>query len=211
MLVILEGPDGVGKDTVAASLVSQLLEHHGLRAHVAAEPSKESVGKLFRDIVLCPDKSITSTPMLDTLLMLAARRENYERIIPELLSQYDVVIVTRNWMSLEAYQLWDVHHPISTLLYTINAKLLEDIDLGCPTVECLLYCEYDVACERMVDRGDMDRMEQRGDTFLQRVNATYAGFIGLSDVHVIDAKQSKEQVAVDVYETVIKELTRVQK
>lgn len=211
MLVILEGPDGVGKDTAAASLVSQLFEHHGLKAHVAAEPSKESVGKLFREVVLCPDKNVTSTPMLDTLLMLSARRENYERIIPELLSQYDVVIVTRNWMSLEAYQLWDVHHPMVSLMYTINSRLLDDIDLGCSTVQCLLYCEYDVARERMANRGDMDRMEQRGDEFLQRVNATYAGFIGLPDVHVIDAKQSKAQVAIDVYETVMKEMMRVQK
>lgn len=206
MLVILEGPDGVGKDTAAVSLMERLRIEHDLTSYIAPEPSKDSLGRVFRDLVLCPSKDVKTSPLLDALVMMAARRENYERFIPKLLSEYDVVIVTRNWMSLEAYQLWDIDHKSKDLLYRLNMDLLDDIDVGCETVQCLLYCEFEIAFDRMSKRGDRDRIEQRGEDYMRQVNVTYAGFIGHPDIHVVDAKQTKSQVSKDIYTVVLNTL-----
>lgn len=205
MLIILEGPDGAGKDTVAAGLVT-LLSIEGYKVHILAEPPESSMGQYFRDRVISSEGDVKPSMLNEALLFMISRRENYERFIPEALIDNDIVIVTRNWMSTEAYQMYDVPDHLTSTLDILNRTLIDDLVTDIPVVEILLYCEFEVAYKRMVERGTTDKIESRGQTYLGKVNARYAGLIGTPGVHAVDAARSKLHVLGDVWAIVEEEL-----
>lgn len=205
MIIILEGPDGVGKDTVASG-ITQLLINDGFRVHILPEPPTQSLGSYFRERALLVNEHVEISSLNEALLLMAARRENYELFITEALKTNDIVIVTRNWMSVESYQMNKVPLHLKEQLDILNRTLVDDLIEDVKLVEILLYCEFDIAKERMLNRNTLDKIESRGDEYLLEVNARYASLIGTDGVYVVDAAKSKEDVLNDTWVILKEEL-----
>ena len=106
-LIVFEGVDGVGKSTLARSLVNRL-NNRGIASEYAAFPGKISgtIGQVVYDIHHCPAKAgiegqISSTSL--QALHIAAHLDAIERSILRTLDKGQWVILDRFWWSTRAY------------------------------------------------------------------------------------------------------------
>lgn len=100
--LVLEGPEGAGKSTLAAALASRAL---GTGAAVVSvrEPGGTPAAEAARAIVL--DHAHGVGPEAELLLMLAARADLVRRIIRPALAAGSLVIADRFDLSTRAYQV----------------------------------------------------------------------------------------------------------
>lgn len=100
--ITFEGGEGVGKTTQVALLASNLKER-GMRVKVTREPGGDEVGEKIRAVL--KSASVTEMdPFCETLLLFAARRDHYLKIIRPLLQEGYVVICDRFYDSTLVYQ-----------------------------------------------------------------------------------------------------------
>lgn len=100
--ITFEGGEGVGK-TTQISLLATYLKEQGGRVRVTREPGGDEVGEKIRAVL----KSVSITkmdPLCETLLLFAARRDHYVKIIQPLLQQGYTVICDRFYDSTLVYQ-----------------------------------------------------------------------------------------------------------
>lgn len=89
-IVVLEGPEGSGKTTVAP-LLKNMLEEMGYNCIISREPGGTNLGEKLRDIL----KHDAITPMSELLLFIAARYEHYNNIIKPHIDKGGIVILDR--------------------------------------------------------------------------------------------------------------------
>ncbi len=100
--ITFEGGEGVGK-TTQIRLLYEFLNARRLKVKVTREPGGDEVGEKIRAVI----KSATVTkmdPLCETLLLFAARRDHYTKIIKPLLEQGYTVICDRFYDSTLVYQ-----------------------------------------------------------------------------------------------------------
>lgn len=100
--ITFEGGEGVGKTTQIA-LLAENLKERGLQVKVTREPGGDEVGEKIRAVL----KSAFVTkmdPFCEALLLFAARRDHYVKIIHPLLQEGYVVICDRFYDSTLVYQ-----------------------------------------------------------------------------------------------------------
>jgi dTMP kinase len=100
-LVTFEGGEGVGK-TTQARLLSEKLSNIGLKVHVTREPGGDEVAEKIRDIL--KTSASLMDPFCETLLLFAARRDHYVKLIAPLLKDGYIVICDRFYDSSLVYQ-----------------------------------------------------------------------------------------------------------
>ncbi len=100
--ITFEGGDGVGKTTQVRLLSEKLIET-GYKVHVTREPGGEEVGEKIRNI-LKSSSILSMDPLCETLLLFAARRNHFVKIISPLLDQGYIVICDRFYDSSLVYQ-----------------------------------------------------------------------------------------------------------
>jgi dTMP kinase len=98
--ITFEGGDGVGKSTQARLLCDYLRKHRGLNVHFTREPGGTENAEKIREIL----KTSTFDAIAETLLLFAARREHYMKVISPLLLQGYFVICDRFYDSSIVYQ-----------------------------------------------------------------------------------------------------------
>ena len=96
-LIALEGIDGCGKSTQAASLAE------ALGARLTFEPGATPVGAALRELLLAPDAPPPS-PRAEALLMAADRAEHVARVLAPALAAGEWVVTDRYAGSTIAYQ-----------------------------------------------------------------------------------------------------------
>lgn len=100
--ITFEGGEGVGK-TTQIHLLYEFLNAKRMKVKVTREPGGDEVGEKIRAVI----KSATVTkmdPLCETLLLFAARRDHYIKIIKPLLEQGYTVICDRFYDSTLVYQ-----------------------------------------------------------------------------------------------------------
>ncbi len=100
--ITFEGGEGVGK-TTQIHLLYEFLNERRVKVKVTREPGGDEVGEKIRAVI----KSATVTKMdslCETLLLFAARRDHYIKIIKPLLEQGYTVICDRFYDSTLVYQ-----------------------------------------------------------------------------------------------------------
>ncbi|WP_296598652.1 dTMP kinase [Phenylobacterium sp.] len=100
--ITFEGGEGAGKSTQVQRLAARL-RAHGHEVVTTREPGGSTGAESIRDIVLKGDADRWS-PMTETLLMYAARRDHIERVIRPALERGAWVICDRFADSTRAYQ-----------------------------------------------------------------------------------------------------------
>ncbi len=100
-LITIEGLDGAGKSTLAASLAREL-DQGGSPVVLLREPGGVEVSERIRDLV--KDPGLEVAPRTEALLYAAARAQLVEQRIEPLLSEGAVVLLDRFVDSSLAYQ-----------------------------------------------------------------------------------------------------------
>lgn len=171
MWVVMEGPDGTGKSTLAQNLKG-LLEGQGLKVVLTKEPGSPEVPVCtqIRQILLDPNNKVSERTSL--LLFLADRAQHMLDVVIPTLEAGKVVISDRSSLSTWAYQVagnsgTKDHRFLSELLAFGQRTRRADL--------CLINsADYDWAKTTLAARGGLDRIEQKGDAFHRSIHKFFS-------------------------------------
>ncbi|WP_214797794.1 dTMP kinase [Exiguobacterium sp. s5] len=202
MFITVEGPDGSGKTTQLQLLVQSLTEQ-GYEVVVTREPGGTKVGNSIREVLLSPEHD-EMTPRVEMMLYAASRAQNIDQVIRPALHRGAVVVCDRFVDASIAYQGYGLQYDLSQIL-SLNDWATAGIK---PDLTFLFDLTPDQASHRMKDRGQLDRIESRDESFHQRV---YEGFQLLLEQHPermvrIDANASIETIQDEVLDITLERL-----
>lgn len=185
--VVVEGPDGVGKTTLASRL-SGRLRSSGVEVLEVREPGGTPIAESARKIVL--DPGLDATPLAELFLILAARADLVARVIRPALEAGGIVMCDRYELSTWAYQVEGRRLPEESVL---AANGLATGGLS-PDLTLVLDAPDTVLSERMAMNGKaLDRIESADDEFRARIVHAFRNARGAGIVHV-DASGSPDAV-----------------
>lgn len=197
--ITVEGPDGAGK-TTQLQLLNDVLKEKGYNVMMTREPGGTRVGNEIRSLILNPDFE-EMKEMTEILLYAASRAQHVEELIRPALEAGTIILCDRFVDASLAYQGYGLGHPID-LVRHINDSATGGL---APDRTYLFDLTVTDSKKRMMDRGALDRIEQRDDAFRARV---YDGFkqIAASDperVQIVQANRSIEVIHQELVEDVI--------
>lgn len=198
--ISFEGGEGAGKSTQIRRLAEHLSARN-LEVVLTREPGGSPGAESIRDLLVNGPVDRWS-PVTETLLMYAARRDHLERVITPALARGAVVLCDRFSDSTRAYQGAGGNAPDSLI-----AALEEHVLAGAmPDLTLIFDILPALGLERASVRGGAARFESKGLAFHERLRA---GFLEIARREpercvVIDASATPEVV----FEAVIATVTR---
>jgi len=202
MFITVEGPDGSGKTTQLQLLVRSLTEK-GYEVVVTREPGGTKVGNSIREVLLSPEHD-EMTPRVEMMLYAASRAQNIDQVIRPALKRGAIVVCDRFVDASIAYQGYGLQYDLNQIL-SLNEWATAGIK---PDLTFLFDLTPDQASRRMKDRGQLDRIESRDESFHQRV---YDGFKKILEQHPdrmvrIDANATIEMIQDEVLDITLERL-----
>ena len=200
--ISFEGGEGAGKSTQIRRLAEHLSARN-LEVVLTREPGGSPGAELIRDLLVNGPVDRWS-PVTETLLMYAARRDHLERVITPALARGAVVLCDRFSDSTRAYQGAGGNAPASLI-----AALEEHVLAGAmPDLTLIFDILPALGLERASVRGGAARFESKGLAFHERLRA---GFLEIARREpercvVIDASATPETVFEAVSATVTRRL-----
>jgi len=186
--ITLEGVDGAGKSS-HIEFIADAVRTKGMHVIVTREPGGTDLAERLRQTIL----GEPMTPIVETLLVFAARADHVARVIRPALDSGTIVICDRFTDATAAYQ--GAGNGVSRELID---RLAEVAHPGLKPNRTLIFdCPYEVARERLAKTGRaLDRFEREDRAFFDRVRNTYLAIAKAEPdrVRVIDA--SGEHAAV---------------
>lgn len=177
-------------------MLSQWLNSLGLETELLRDPGTTEIGEKIRQILLNPEH-IAMTTETEVLLYMAARVQLCsERILPAL-KNGKVVILDRWLSSTCAYQGYAGDFGMDK----VNNIAKCCLDKPWPDLTVILDLDLETAAMRLKEQ--LDRMEQKGDSYHQKVRR---GFLKLAelrdDVVVVNSADDIDSVHINVVESV---------
>ncbi|MEI6441113.1 MAG: dTMP kinase [Alphaproteobacteria bacterium] len=166
--ITLEGGEGVGKSTQIRRLIARLSDQ-GKEVVATREPGGSPGAESIRDLVLRGAADRWS-PMTETLLMYASRRDHIERVITPALAAGKWVVCDRYADSTRAYQ------GAAGGVEPAFIAALEDHVLGDVRPDLTLIFDLDpkIGLARAVDRAGAEmRFESKGEAFHSRLRQAF--------------------------------------
>ncbi|RHB47003.1 dTMP kinase [Exiguobacterium sp. AM39-5BH] len=202
MFITVEGPDGSGKTTQLQLLVRSLTEI-GYEVVVTREPGGTKVGNSIREVLLSPEHD-EMTPRVEMMLYAASRAQNIDQVIRPALKRGAIVVCDRFVDASIAYQGYGLQYDLNQIL-SLNEWATAGIK---PDLTFLFDLTPDQASRRMKERGQLDRIESRDESFHQRV---YDGFKKILEHHPdrmvrIDANATIEMIQDEVLDITLERL-----
>jgi dTMP kinase len=168
-LIVLEGPEGVGKST-QHRLLADHLATRGLDVVALREPGGTPAGDVIRRLLLDPSSEIV--PAAEALLYMASRAQLVESAIVPALARDATVILDRFFLATYAYQGSGRGIPAETLA-AVNRLATGGL---VPDLTLLLTLPVTEGLARAARRGGHDRMERAEIAFHERVAGAFATF-----------------------------------
>ena len=166
-LIVVEGPDYVGKSTTVREVSAQLTRR-GVEHIVCREPGGTPFSDVQRQLVLKSERS--PAPAAEVFAFLAAKADLLDKVIYPALSEGKVVLCDRFTRSLLAYQ-----GGIRGFTYVDLIRLLAHGNvLVMPHLEILLTATPEVRAARRAARTSLDLMDVAGDTHSAKLAQGYA-------------------------------------
>lgn len=186
--VVLEGPEGTGKSTLAARLVERL-GVAGVRCTAVREPGGTAVAEAARRALL---DDHPASPVAELFLFLAARADVVAAVIRPALAAGTLVLSDRYEMSSEAYQA--VGRGLDPeMVRRANAAATGGLR---PDLTLVLDLPDGVGRKRQLAAGKTgDRLDREADEFHRRVTAFYRAVRGPGIVHLDAGRPVDEVVA----------------
>lgn len=165
--ISFEGGEGAGKSTQIRRLADTLLAA-GHEVVVTREPGGSPGAEAIRDL-LVNGAADRWSPVTESLLMYAARRDHLERVIRPALARGAIVLCDRFADSTRAYQGAGGDAPAS-LIAALEAHVLGGT---VPVLTLILDLPAEVGLQRAEARGGAARFESKGLAFHERLRAGY--------------------------------------
>ncbi len=168
LFITFEGGEGAGKSTQAARLTGRIAAT-GREVIATREPGGSPGAEVIRGLLVRGDADRWS-PVSETLLMYAARRDHIERVIAPALARGAVVICDRFADSTRAYQGAGGGAP-GALIAALEDDVLGDTR---PDLTLIFDLPVEVGLERAARRRDDEtRFEDKGLAFHERLRAAF--------------------------------------
>lgn len=188
----LEGVDGAGKST-HIEFIADAVRAKGAHVIVTREPGGTDLAERLREAIL----SEPMTPIVETLLVFAARADHVARVIQPALKAGHYVICDRFTDATVAYQ--GAGQGVGADLI---ARLAEAAHPGLRPHRTLVFdCPYDVSRARLAKSGrPLDRFEKEDRAFFERVRGAYLAAAKAEPQRMriidasVDAQRVREQV-----------------
>lgn len=167
--LVIEGPEGAGKTTLAGRLAARL-EAAGREVVKVREPGGTPVGEGARQLLLHDDAVPDPAPETELFLFLAARGELVRKVIRPALAAGKVVVADRYDLSTLAYQ------GVGRGLDEAKVRAANALATGglTPDLTLIVDLPVGVGMERQVSAGKLrDRLDRESDAFHARVAAAY--------------------------------------
>ena len=199
--ITLEGPEGAGKSTQAAMLISKL-EARGLEVLYSREPGGTPMGEAVRGILQYNTAGEAPCPESEVLLFEASRAQLVRHVLLPALDRGTWVVCDRYADSTTAYQGFGRGFPVETIeqlnTFAIGAAI--------PDMTLLLDVNVTLGLQRCEDRkrggaAKYDRIESEALDFHERVRQGYLTLArrNPSRYRVIDAMRPPDLVASDLW------------
>jgi dTMP kinase len=166
VFVTVEGVDGAGKST-HMKFIADFLAQSGRHVIQTREPGGTDLAERLREAVLTDEKM---PPLVETLLIFAARADHVARVIRPALEAGSAVVCDRFSDATMAYQAAGKG---------VSVELVERLGAAAhpglaPDRTLVFDCSYDVARERLAASGkELDRFERADRAFFERVRGAY--------------------------------------
>ena len=201
--ITFEGGEGVGKSTQTQLLANKLREI-GLKVQVTREPGGNEIGEKIRDIL--KSSSSKMDPLCETLLLFAARRDHFIKVIEPLLNLGYFVICDRFYDSTLVYQglLKNVSYEDIMNLKKISVQDFE------PDLTIILDMDVETAIDRVANRNltlneaildEYDAMDK------EQYNLIRKGFLKIAEIFsfrtaIVKANGSRDRVLSKIFKEV---------
>ena len=172
LFITFEGGEGVGKSTQVRRLAARL-QAAGREVVVTREPGGSPGAEAIRNLVLNGSADRWS-PVTETLLMYASRRDHIERTLQPALQRGAVVLCDRYADSTRAYQ-GAAGGADPGLISALEHFILEDVR---PVLTLVFDLDPELGLARALGRPDAEaRFESKGLDFHRRLRA---GFLAIA-------------------------------
>ena len=202
--ITLEGPEGAGKSTQAAMLISKL-ESRGLEVVYTREPGGTRLGEAIRGILQFDAAGESPCPESEVLLFEASRAQLVRRLILPSLDRGAWVVCDRYADSTTAYQGFGRAFPVE-MMETLNQFA---IGPAVPDMTLLFDINVSLGLQRCAKRqhgqpAPLDRIESETLEFHERVRQGYLALARRypSRFRLIDAMRDVSSVSSDVWSAV---------
>lgn len=187
--ITVEGVDGAGKSTHLQFIADAVAAASGRHVIVTREPGGTHLAERLRQAIL----GEPMTPIIETLLIFAARADHVARVIRPALQAGSWVVCDRFFDATVAYQGAGKGVPPDLI-----ARLAEAAHPGLQPDRTLVFdCSYEVARRRLDASGKaLDRFEREDRAFFERVRAAYQSRARAEPqrIRVIDASADVMQI-----------------
>lgn len=199
IFIVLEGPDGSGKSTMA-KMIGEYYEQKGKNIIFTREPGGTKISEKIRDIILDNDNDEMAYET-EALLYAASRAQHvHEKIIPNL-KKGNVVISERFVYSSLVYQ------GIGRKLGVDRVNMINDFAINGLKPDLVLFFDIDPekALNRKIALEEADRLENEDISFHQNVFAGYKKLIEKYDEIIsIDADRTADELFENICEYIKK-------